>query len=274
MARIAIIGCGYVGTQLARRLLAEGHDVWGTTTTSQRQAGLAAAGIAVRRLRLDHTDQLHELFLDRDAVVCCAGVGTSGDYREVYLAGMHSLLAAVVGTNVRRVVYTSSTRVYGQSDGRWVDESCEPEPADERGRVLLQAECVLLDAASAMGSSGSAAVLRLGGIHGPGRELSERIRRASGMAMPNADAFVNLIHVDDVVSALALLCTSSYAGALNLVDDRPEPRRQLYDRVLAERRLAPVRWIDSSDRHNSLGKRVRNTLIKTTLGLKLAFPTH
>ncbi len=274
LARIAIVGCGYVGSRLAQRLLADGHDVVGTTTTPKRQTELEAIGIPARLLRLDQTDKLRELFADRRIVVCCAGAGRAGNYRSVYVDGLRSLMSAATDTAVRRVIYTSSTRVYGQSDGRWVDESCAPDPSDDRGRVLLRAEGILLNAGKPVGVGSTAAVVRLGGIHGPGRALSERIRRASGEDMPGGNTFVNLIHVRDVVQALGLLCESTYSGVLNLVDDQPEPRRFLYDRVLCEGNLAPARWIDTAGENESIGKRVRNALIKKTLGLHLEFPTH
>jgi len=274
--KVAIVGCGYVGSALGSALARVGADVVGTTTSPHRTAELRAIGI--RPLVLEHADvrRLHEALADREAVCLTVAPKRRGqDYREVYPAGVRNLLAAVAGTPVRRIIYTSSTRVYGQNDGSWVDERSPTEPADENGRILLEAERALLDGAAAFGGDAhvTASVVRLVGIYGPGRDPTLRIRAAAGTERTDGDANVNLIHVEDIVAALLTLLTVPHHGILNLADDQPEQRRAYYDRVLSRAGLPPIRWA-SPGGPPVLGKRIRNDAIKRTLNLALRHPTH
>jgi hypothetical protein len=118
-----------------------------------------------------------------------------------------------------------------------------------------------------------ATVLRLGGIHGPGRDLGERIRRAAGQERGDGDAYVNLIHRDDIVTGLAELLDVPYAGVLNLTDGTPMKRRELYDGIITAADLPAIRWANT-DTPPDLGKRIRNTLIKRTLGITLQHPSY
>lgn len=227
---------------------------------------------------MEHAEvgRLHDRLADRDAVfLTIAPKARGADYRDVYLAGAGNLLAALAGTSVRRVVYTSSTRVYGQKDGSWVDESGPTDPGDQNGRALLETERTLLDGVAELGGrcAITATVVRLAGIYGSGRDAVSRIRAAAGTQRGDGDAYVNMIHVEDVVAALIGLLDSEYGGVLNLADDRPEPRRTYYDRVLAREGLPPIQW--TSPRTSAgFGKRIRNDAIKRAIGLVLQHPTH
>lgn len=297
--RIAIIGCGYVGSALGEALVRRGHEVVGTTTTPGRKEELRALGIEPQVIEVAEVKRLHAMLTDREAVFLTVAPPRRGEcYREVYLGGVKNLLVAIDGTAVTRIVYTSSTRVYGQGDGGWVDESSPTAPQDENGRILVEAEDALLaakgdhgeqvnctgpqDAQTPRGPKSAgrrheqevfATVVRLGGIYGPGRDVVARIHSRAGTERSDGDAYVNLIHLDDIVSALSALVDVRHHGVLNLTDDQPEPRREFYDRVLSRADLRPIHWLPG-DMPARKGKRVRNDLIKNTLGLVLKHPTH
>jgi nucleoside-diphosphate-sugar epimerase len=268
--KTAIIGCGYVGTALGRTLATDGHDIVATTTTPSRTDELRDQGLTPALLDIADVDRLHDLLADREAVyLTIAPTGRDVDYRDVYLAAAQSLVSAITDTPVRRIIYTGSTRVYGQDDGSWVHESSQTEPRDENGRVLLQTEQTLMGNTTGLGAT----ILRLGGIYGPERDYRRRIRGLAGTTRTDGDLYVNLVHLDDIVQALVALLTLPYHGVLNLVDDSPERRRAMYDRVLEEANLSPIRWTERKG-ITGHGKRVRNDLIKRTLGITLRHPTH
>ena len=274
--RIAIIGCGYVGSAVGEALVKAGHHVVGTTITPDRLDDLRAKGIAPALLDTADTDRVHEVLHDRDAVVLSVAAGRGrADYRKVYLGSANSVITAARGTPVKRIIYTSSVGVYGQDDGSWVDESSPTHPRDDNGRILLDTERALLDGAKTLGrgQTGCASVVRLSGIYGPGRDLTGRIKSFAGKKRDDGDAYLNLIHLDDIVAALTALLAIRYHGVLNLSDDRPLPRREFYDRIIAEAGLPAIQWI-SVGAPTKRGKRVRNVLIKRTLGLTLKHPTH
>lgn len=273
---VGIVGCGYVGTALGVALVSRGYHVIGTTTSAAKVAELRRVGIDAVVADIADTRRLASLLSHCDAVALTLAAGRDGDYRRTYLDGACSLLAAIKGSSVRRVVYTSSTRVYGQTDGSWVDEGSPTIPTDERGKILLGAEQALLGGGRSDSRSPgfSCCVLRLGGIYGPGRELERRVRAVAGEELSGGDRYVNLIHIDDIVSALQLAITSEFSGLLNLCDDEPEPRRVLYDRLIQRYGWSPIRWISEGGDEVDRGKRVSNARVKARLGLELAYPMH
>lgn len=266
---IAIIGCGYVGSALAEKLVEAGHDVVATTTSPERANELGALGVRVAAVEIAEVDRLRTILSDREVVYLTIAPRNRGvDYRDVYVAGARNVTTAVNEANVRRIIYTSSTRVYGQDDGSWVDETSPTEPADENGRVLVEAERVLLGPEERLENSRTVTVVRLSGIYGPGRDPAHRIAKLAGTQRSDGDAYVNLIHRDDIVTALVALLSVQHHGALNLSEDQPEPRRVFYDRVLARAGLPPIQWIDDSS-PGCRGKRVRSDRIRELLNLEL-----
>ncbi len=266
--RVAVLGCGYVGMALIERLTRAGHECVGTTTTPARVDEIRATGARCVVIELAEADRLRELLIDREIVYLLVAAGARRrDYRGVYLDGAKSVLRAAAGSAVQRIVYTSSTGVYGQDDGSWVDEDSLTEPTSENGGVLLEAEKCLL------GSTASVAVLRLSGIYGPGRDPVTRVTRNAGCELNNGDAYVNLIHRDDIVAALVALVDTPYTGVLNLSDDCPTTRRTYYDELIAAAGAVPIRWVNDAESPGP-GKRVRNARVKKALHLTLAHPVH
>lgn len=267
--RIVIVGCGYVGQALGEALIAAGHDVTGTTTSPKRVAELAASGIKPHVLHAHDAERLTELFRGVDTVFATLAAGRGGDYRHVYADGLKCIAEACRSAGAGRLVYTSSTRVYAQDDGSRVNESSPTVPTDDHGAALLAAERAVLGFDSDL--CGTA--VRLGGIYGPDRDLTGRIRRVAGTRRSDGRHVVNLVHRDDIVSALTELLQHSYHGVLNLVDDNPVQRQELYDGVLHQLGLEPVAWGDAPhDQPGGLGKRVANDLIKRTLNMSLKHP--
>jgi nucleoside-diphosphate-sugar epimerase len=197
--RVLISGCGYVGTALGLLLAGDDaghHEVFGL------RRNVDALPPEIRPVRADLSRPLPPDVLpeDLDAVVLAASPGGPSDeaYETAYVGGPRRLLAALEarGDAVRRVVLVSSTGVYGQRDGEWVDEDSPAEPATASGRLLLEGERLVL------GGPFPATVLRLGGIYGPGRVGG--IRRAlEGASDPAAPPrYTNRIHRDDCAGAL------------------------------------------------------------------------
>ena len=269
--RVTVIGCGHVGTALACSLSRAGHSVIGTTTTRARVDDLRRLGLQPEIVKVSDVDRLRAVCEDRDTIYLTVAPKQRGDdYRDVYLVAVTNLLSVVRGTSATNIIYTSSTRVYGQDDGSWVDESSAIEPTDAKGRVLLETEQRLLEGSAEIGVS--ATVVRLCGIYGPGRDVAGNVQRSSGTERDDGDKYINMIHIDDIVTALSAFLDVRHHGAFNLSDDRPTTRREFFDRLLAERGMPPVKWRTPAKPH--LGKRIRNDLIKKTLNLTLKHPTH
>ena len=201
--RVLIAGCGYVGTELGLQLAATTPEIWGLR---RDPSGLPAPIRPIAADLLDPT--LHASLPLVDAVVYAASADRSdpGPYRAAYVEGVRNLMAALAGQGapVRRFIFVSSTAVYGDASGNWVNEETPTVPDSFRGELVLEGERAALDGPF------PATILRLGGIYGPGRRrLIDQVRSgrvtcpdpASGIE----DSWSNRIHRDDAAGILAHL---------------------------------------------------------------------
>ena len=220
MARVLIAGCGYVGAALGEVLLEDSHDVWGL----RRNPRSLPAGIEPIAADLTQPQSLAGLPVDLDFVFYLASPSGAEDalYRLAYVDGLRALIGALDAQGDRpQLVYASSTAVYSQRDGEWIDESSEAAPKHWSGSRLLEGERLALQ------STLSATVVRFGGIYGPRRTgLVDRVR--SGRADYRADPphYTNRIHRDDCAGALRHLMGIENRDSVYLgVDCEPAEER-------------------------------------------------
>jgi nucleoside-diphosphate-sugar epimerase len=267
--RVLVIGCGFAGTAIAQRFADAGCEVWGLRRRAQPLPA------AIRPLAADVTSaaSLNVLPPDLDTVIYCAAPdgGDAASYERVYVHGVRNVLAAVrrSSPDLRRFFLTSSTGVYGRTDGGWVDEATPPAPASKRGRMLLASETEALSFAI------PATILRLGGLYGSGRRrLLDSVRTGSAECVAGLRQYINRIHRDDVAGAVLHLASLATPAALYLgVDNEPAERCEVL-RWLAARLHAPqprARAATEADRAQS-NKRCSNALLRAA-GYELAFPT-
>ncbi len=223
MARVLIAGCGYVGCALGVNLSAAGHRVWGLRRTVENLPKCIAA------IQADLADPstLDALPGSLDTVVYCPSAGRREDeaYRRTYVEGIRNLLAAF-GRGPGppgRLIYVSSTAVYGQSRGEWVHEDSPTAPVQFSGRRLLEGERIVAE--HPVGST----ILRLGGIYGPQRaRLVDAVARQDPIAVGAHPSYSNRIHRDDGVGILEHLITLEEGRSVYLgVDHEPAPTRQI-----------------------------------------------
>ena len=245
--RVTIVGSGYIGLALAQHMQAQGGVQLTLTTTSPgRVAELEPHADRVMVARADDPAALQAALADAEAAVFC--LAPTGDrqvdaagYRSTYRDGMATLQALLPALpQLCQIVYTGSCSVYGDAGGGWVDETTPVAPADEHGQILLESEALL---AACRSDGRRVCVLRLGAIHGPGRELTERFARLAGSTRPGSGSHhCSWIHRDDVVGAVAAAVHHGWNELVNLVDDQPWTVADLLDAVLRARGLDPVQW--------------------------------
>lgn len=261
---VLMAGCGDLGTEVGLRLAAVGHHVVGARRTPDRlPEALARQKVDLSRERPAVTDDTTIV------IVTLTAPRTARDYQSTYVNGLRHVLDAIDDSAANpRVVFVSSTAVYGVSDGSWVDEDSPTNPTSATGQVLLEAEQLLHRRRT------EATALRLAGLYGPGRGmLLTKVRNGSAL-IPATPTFTNRIHRDDAAAAIVHLATAvdtpapTYIG----VDDAPTERAELL-RFLAHQMGAeePAIASDSSDR--SAGKRCRNDRLRGT-GFEFHFPTY
>jgi nucleoside-diphosphate-sugar epimerase len=271
MARVLIAGCGYVGSALGAALDRDSHAVFGL----RRRAGALPWGVRPLEADLCIPSTLRELPSQLDYVFFSAAPGGRDDalYRALYVEGLRNLTAALAEQKQepRRIFFTSSTSVYGQRAGEWVDEASPAEPRTFAGRRLLEAEALLF------ASPFPATVVRLGGIYGPRRtSLVERVRTGRVLTQVDPPRYTNRIHRDDCAGALRHLMGLAEPERLYLaVDCDPAPEADV-TRWLAGVLGAPAPRTGIADDEGSLGrsgnKRCRNDRLLAS-GYEFQYPT-
>lgn len=234
-----ILGCGYVGFSLAESWRALGRQVIVTTTTPGKLVTLEQQFGCAVLLRGEDENFLTQLLADVATLVILVGA-RGASYEATYLRTARAIARALeCNTTVRQVIYTSSYAVYGDQEGRWVDEATPVQPVNSNGQVLAETEQVLLGCAS---PERAVCVFRLGGIYGPGRDFGKIFGPAAGTVRPGTgEEPSNWIHLEDVVGAIAFAVERHLDGIYNLVS---EPIRigELLDGVCRAYNLAPVRF--------------------------------
>jgi nucleoside-diphosphate-sugar epimerase len=224
--RVLLAGCGDVGCRVAQRLLAQGDDVW-----ALRRRQVVDDGSGIHWVQGDLTDpgSLRDLPAGVTQLVYLPtpDVRDEAAYRAVFVDGLRHLLGRLEPATLQRVLFVSSSAVYGEHGDAWVDEDTPADPPGFNGAILLETERWL--AAQPWPS----VTLRLAGLYGPGRlQLLERLR-AGTVRVPRAPLhWANRIHVDDAASAIVhLLAVEQPLPCYLGVDDTPLPLDALYDHL-------------------------------------------
>jgi nucleoside-diphosphate-sugar epimerase len=259
--RVLIAGCGYLGSALAAQLAGAGHQV---VALRRRPAGLPP-GVRPFAADLGDAAALRALPGPFDAVVYAAAPGGRDEaaYRAVYEAGVANLLGAV---RCGRFLLSSSTSVYAQDEGEWVDEGSPTEPRAFTGRGVFAGEAL------ARARHPAACAVRFGGLYGPGRTRLLRAARTGGLAYQAAPRrYTNRIHRDDAAAALAhLLARPSLEAVYVAVDCEPAAEEPLQRWLAARVGGAPPRV--RAGRPEGAGKRCSNRLLLAS-GYRFRFRT-
>lgn len=255
-----ILGCGYLGRAVAAEWVAGGKAV--AALTRSRTADLGALG--VQPVLGDVTDPASLRLPAADTVLYAVGLDRSAgkSMREVYVGGLANVLDVLPAP--RRFVYVSSTGVYGQTDGGWVDESSPTEPVEEGGQVALECERLL------RARLPEAVVLRFAGIYGPGRVIRRAAVERGEPLAADPDGWLNLIHVSDGARAVHAAADRAASGqTYNVADDRPATRREFYAELAALLGAPEPRFTGPASGAN---RRVSNRRMRSDLGVGLDFP--
>lgn len=278
--RKLIIGCGYLGRRVARKWVAAGDDVAALTRSTVHADALRAEGIAPVVGDVCIPESLSGLPA-AETILYAVGYdrGSGRSQHEIYVNGLQNTLQQVA-VHARRFVYVSSTSVYGQNAGQWIDETSPCEPRRANGRVCLEAEQVVWRhfPPTETPTERSANVLRLAGIYGPNRLLRRIEQLESATALSgNPEAYLNLIHVDDAVAAVLACELRGRPGSIYVVcDNRPVRRRDYYSLLASISGASPPRFVHktvSAMNSEGLNKRCRNRRLREELGVQLQYST-
>jgi nucleoside-diphosphate-sugar epimerase len=267
MSTLLSIGHGYSAAALARRLLAQGWTVIGTTRNPERAERMRAAGVEPLLL----PGSLAPALARATHVLTSVSPETGGD--PILQAHADELRAA----RPEWVGYLSTTAVYGDHQGGWVDEGTALTPATARGRARVEAEA----AWAALGLP--LHIFRLAGIYGPGRGPFEKVRDGSARRIIKPGQVFSRTHVEDIAQVLeASIRQPNPGAAYNVCDDDPAPPEDVIGHAaeLLGLPVPPAIPYDEAEMtpmarsFYAESKRVRNDRIKDELGVRLIYPTY
>ena len=264
---VLIAGCGFVGLPLARSFVSAGWETTALTASEASAASFRGEPFPAYALDITEKDSFRHLSQRRfDVVIHCAssGRGDTNAYAAVFLAGTQNLMANLV---YDRLIFSSSTSVYAQRDGSWVDETSTADPAPKTGQILRQTEDLVL------ASEGT--VARLGGLYGPGR-CAPLKKLLEGRAIIEEDGtrVMNTLHQLDAAAALHFLAGAESSGLFNVVDNEPVTEIDWFRHVCQRlhKPLPPTGPRNLDRKRGWTNKRVGNRRLRS-LGWNPIYPT-
>ncbi|KAJ3694302.1 hypothetical protein LUZ60_009782 [Juncus effusus] len=285
-----IFGTGFVGRYVAQNLIRDGWQVHGTCTSDLKKKELEEMGMKAFIFDANNSDLegLNTLQNASHMLVSIPPITGLGDPLLNLYENLHGLLDH---GNLQWMCYLSSTGVYGDCKGAWVDEDYPVNPIKESAKLRYEAEKKWMEFGSKINLS--TFILRLGGIYGPGRSALETVLKgkslSEGQNRRNSRDyyFTARIHVEDIYQAiLASISNPSIGKIYNVVDDDPAPRAEVFEFAcdLIKRKYPEIIFNDLNDinlesmqllKGNMIGeKRVCNLRMKEELGVKLIFPSY
>jgi nucleoside-diphosphate-sugar epimerase len=271
MANILIVGCGDIGTKLAKTLISKGHAVTGL---KRHPPSLYESGIEYIKADITIPAELKHLPIDFDQAffILAPDSRNEANYRSVYVDGLNNLLAHFADKGSQTLwLMVSSTSVFGQSHGEWVDETSIAEPNTSTGRSILAAEKRLLRL------SPHSCVVRFSGIYGPGRDYLIRLAQQTPSIQQTPPYFTNRIHERDCVNVLTFLVEQRLAGirleqCYLASDDDPASQWDVINWIAARIHCPPptIKTVADDVTQN---KRCNNQRLKT-LGYTFLYPNY
>lgn len=259
---IAIIGCGYIGAEVSAIWKKKGYYVTATTRNPDKLELLSRIAQKCTILRGNDEDELVPLIANNDLLLLTIAADSPEHYESAYLNTAQIMRHLALEMDMpKQLIYTSSTSVYGDHHGQWVDETSELRAASEQAKILIEAEKHYL---SLEELGWRICILRLAEIYGPGRDLSTRVKQLEGHTLPGSgDHYTNMIHKTDCASAIDYAHRHQLEGIYNLADEDHPTRKELYDAISHKFRLPRVQWDPTHTPLHTGNKRISNHKIKS-----------
>nr|ELR5133572.1 SDR family oxidoreductase [Providencia rettgeri] len=266
MKKVTIVGLGWVGLPLAQALLAKGIQVVGTKTTPDGIEAARAVGIECYALKLTpeiecDSEDLTQLMVESDALVIL--LPPSKVNVDQYVEAIETLVNCAVTFRVPKVIFTSSTSVYGEQDGE-ITEKANLNGSTTSATALIRAERWLHQLPNI-----SVDILRLTGLVGEKRHAGRFLAGKTGVKGANLP--VNMVHQDDVITAILLLLQQPDGGHIfNLCAPTHPTRAEFYTKAAKSIGLVPPEFIDEIN--ESGGKVINGNKICQELGFEYQYP--
>lgn len=249
MTKIGVLGCGWLGLPLAKSFVSEGYEVHGTTTSEEKLDSLKNESIVPFLISLNEDGiqgDISDFLRDTEVLILNVPPKLRSGGNENYVKKMEFLHSEVKKTDLKNIIFISSTSVYGAIDGE-VTEETVPDPNTESGKQLLAAEKIFFEDAALQST-----IIRFGGLIGPDRHPITMLCGKKGLS--NGNAPVNLIHLNDCIGIIRWVFENSWWNeVINGVHPEHPPKREYYVEEAKKRNLQAPDYKEDTSRK---GKKV------------------
>ncbi len=244
-----VLGCGWLGLPLAKRLIEKGYNVKGTTTSSSKLDILRNGNISPYQISLSETGiqgDIDGFLSNMETLIINVPPKLRGKHTESFVEKMEFLVAEIKKSQVSNVIFVSSTAVYGNAVGE-VSESSFLEPATESGKQLVECEKMLRS-----DENFKTTIIRFGGLIGPDRHPVTTLSGRQDLG--NGNHPINLVHLKDCIHMILTILEQGYWGEVFNGVYPHHPKKQVYYFEEAQKRglPAPAYKTESSDHKGKL----------------------
>ena len=254
---VAIIGCGYVGLEVAKMLSQKKAHVTATTRKPERLSELSKVAQKSIIVKGNDEDEFVPIIANNETIIITIASDSTEHYESAYLRTSSLFRHLALEMDLpRTLIYVSSASVYGDHHGRWVDEASELLAKGEQAKILIESE---KNYRSLEEIGWDVCVLRFAEVYGPGREISKKVRSFMDHPLPGTgDQYTNMVHREDCVSAINYALIHHLTGVYNLADDDHSTKKELYDEISKKTGLNSVKWDPNLSSLPLQSKRVSN----------------
>lgn len=262
MSQISILGCGWLGLPLAKTLIDVGFDIKGSTTSEEKIDLLKNAGIKPFKISLTEDriiGDLPDFLLDSEVLIIDIPPRLRSKNHESFVEKMRLLLPYIEKSNIIKVLFVSSTSVYGDVISEMIDENSTLKPQTESGKQLAEVEKLLLE-----NQNFETTILRFGGLIGDDRHPVFHLAGKENVENPNAP--INLIHQEDCISIIVSIITKNIWNEVFNAVAPFHPTRKEYYTVKANESGLQLPQFKSDDQIS--GKIISSGKIQSVLDFK------
>ena len=263
--KISILGCGWLGLPLAKKLIENGYEVKGSTTSESKLELLKNAGISPYQIKMEEneiTGNMESFLENTDVLLVDVPPKLRGDFTENFVQKIKNLIPFVENSKVEKVLFVSSTSVYGDTFPiQELDEESALNPDTESGKQLVEVEKLLQS-----NENFQTTVLRFGGLIGPERNPAKFLAGKENVANPNAP--INFIHQEDCIGIICAMLRQvendnwNWNDTFNAVTPNHPNRENYYTEKALEMNLKVPTFVKDS---NSIGKKISSKKLQGML---------
>ena len=263
--KISILGCGWLGLPLAKKLIENGYEVKGSTTSESNLELLKNAGISPYQIKMEEneiTGNMESFLENTDVLLVDVPPKLRGDFTENFVQKIKNLIPFVENSKVEKVLFVSSTSVYGDTFPiQELDEESALNPDTESGKQLVEVEKLLQS-----NENFQTTVLRFGGLIGPERNPAKFLAGKENVANPNAP--INFIHQEDCIGIICAMLRQvendnwKWNDTFNAVTPNHPNRENYYTEKALEMNLKVPTFVKDS---NSIGKKISSKKLQGML---------